>query len=73
MTYARRIRRAPAPSAARVADGAADRKIAVPIDITPRALLLDFGSVISMSSFENHRKTERLLNLPPGSLTWSDP
>jgi putative hydrolase of the HAD superfamily len=40
---------------------------------TPRALLLDFGSVISVSAFERHRQTERILNLPPGSLTWLGP
>jgi putative hydrolase of the HAD superfamily len=41
--------------------------------ITPRALLLDFGSVISLSAFERHRQTERALNLAPGSLTWMGP
>jgi putative hydrolase of the HAD superfamily len=40
---------------------------------TPRALLLDFGSVISVSAFERHRQTERILNLAPGSLTWLGP
>jgi putative hydrolase of the HAD superfamily len=40
---------------------------------TPRALLLDFGSVISVSAFEKHRQTERLLNLASGSLTWLGP
>lgn len=40
---------------------------------TPRALLLDFGSVISISAFERHRQTERILNLPVGSLTWLGP
>ncbi len=40
---------------------------------TPRALLLDFGSVISISAFERHRQIERTLNLPPGSLTWLGP
>ena len=40
---------------------------------TPRALLLDFGCVISVSAFEKHRQTERLLNLAPGSLTWLGP
>ena len=50
----------PAPSAARA-------------DATPRALLLDFGSVISVSAFERHRQTERLLKLPSGSLTWLGP
>ncbi len=42
-------------------------------DLTPRALLLDFGSVISVSAFERHRQTERILNLPLGSLTWLGP
>jgi putative hydrolase of the HAD superfamily len=41
--------------------------------VTPRALLLDFGGVISVSAFERHRQTEHLLNLPPGSLTWLGP
>jgi len=36
----------------------------------PRALLLDFGSVISVSVFERHRETERSLGLAPDSLTW---
>jgi putative hydrolase of the HAD superfamily len=36
----------------------------------PRALLLDFGSVISVSLFERHRDTERQLGLPPQSLAW---
>ena len=40
---------------------------------TPRALLLDFGSVISVSAFERHRQTERQLNLSSGSLTWLGP
>jgi putative hydrolase of the HAD superfamily len=40
---------------------------------TPRALLLDFGSVISVSMFERHPLTERVLNLPPGTLTWMGP
>jgi putative hydrolase of the HAD superfamily len=42
-------------------------------DATPRALLLDFGSVISVSAFERHRQTEQVLNLAPGSLTWLGP
>jgi putative hydrolase of the HAD superfamily len=40
---------------------------------TPRALLLDFGSVVSVSAFERHRETERVLDLAPGSLTWLGP
>ena len=39
----------------------------------PKALLLDFGSVISVSVFERHRNTERLLGLPTGALTWLGP
>jgi putative hydrolase of the HAD superfamily len=39
----------------------------------PRALLLDFGSVISVSVFERHRETERILGLAPGTLTWLGP
>jgi putative hydrolase of the HAD superfamily len=37
---------------------------------TPRGLLLDFGSVVSVSLFERHRETERNLGLTPHSLTW---
>jgi putative hydrolase of the HAD superfamily len=40
---------------------------------TPRGLLLDFGSVISVSMFERHRDTEKILGLAPGSLTWLGP
>jgi putative hydrolase of the HAD superfamily len=39
----------------------------------PRALLLDFGSVISVSVFERHRETEALLGLAMNSLTWQGP
>ena len=39
----------------------------------PEALLLDFGSVISVSMFERHRYTEAELGLPAGSLTWLGP
>lgn len=39
----------------------------------PRGLLLDFGSVISVSVFERHRETEKILKLPPGTLTWLGP
>lgn len=48
-------------------------KSAADADATPRGLLLDFGSVISVSAFERHRQTEQLLNLPAGSLTWLGP
>ena len=40
---------------------------------TPRALLLDYGSVISVSAFERHAETERILQLAPESLTWLGP
>jgi len=40
---------------------------------TPRALLLDFGAVISTSLFECHRDTEQQLGLPEGSLRWRGP
>lgn len=46
---------------------------ALPGRVVPRALLLDFGSVISVSPFERHAQTERTLNLSPGSLTWLGP
>jgi len=36
----------------------------------PRGLLLDFGSVISVSLFERHREMERQLGLPPQSISW---
>lgn len=39
----------------------------------PRGLLLDFGSVVSVSVFERHRQTEEILGLPRGSLTWMGP
>jgi putative hydrolase of the HAD superfamily len=39
----------------------------------PRGLLLDFGSVVSVSVFERHRQTEEVLGLPRGSLTWMGP
>lgn len=45
----------------------------LPVRQRPQALLLDFGSVISASLFECHRDTERLLGLPPGTLTWRGP
>lgn len=38
-----------------------------------RALILDFGGVISRTMFETHAHTERALNLAPGSLTWRGP
>ena len=45
----------------------------LPNATAPRGLLLDFGAVISVSLFERHRDTERVLGLPEGSLTWLGP
>jgi putative hydrolase of the HAD superfamily len=36
-------------------------------------VILDFGGVISCTPFERHRATERVLDLPPGTLTWLGP
>ena len=41
--------------------------------LIPQALLLDFGSVISVSVFERHRDTEAELGLGAGSLRWLGP
>ena len=38
-----------------------------------RALILDFGGVISRTLFETHALTEAALGLPAGSLTWAGP
>ncbi len=38
-----------------------------------KALVFDFGGVISKTLFETHASTERRLSLPPGSLTWRGP
>lgn len=40
---------------------------------TCKALVLDFGGVISRTVFETHRENERALGLPPGTLTWRGP
>ncbi|MFU8883013.1 MAG: HAD-IA family hydrolase [Rhodobacterales bacterium] len=41
--------------------------------MTSRALILDFGGVISRTLFETHDLTEAALGLPPGTLTWRGP
>jgi putative hydrolase of the HAD superfamily len=43
--------------------------------MTPKkkALVLDFGGVISRTMFETHDLTEQALGLPPGTLTWRGP
>ena len=38
-----------------------------------RALVLDFGGVISKTLFETHALSEVALGLPPGTLTWRGP
>jgi putative hydrolase of the HAD superfamily len=38
-----------------------------------KALVLDFGGVISRTLFETHARTEAALGLPPGALTWRGP
>ena len=38
-----------------------------------RALVLDFGGVISRTLFETHEQSERALGLPAGALTWRGP
>lgn len=38
-----------------------------------RALILDFGGVISRTLFETHALTESALGLPSGTLTWKGP
>ncbi|MBL8325665.1 MAG: HAD-IA family hydrolase [Rubrivivax sp.] len=38
-----------------------------------RALVLDFGGVISRTLFETHELSERALGLAPGTLTWRGP
>lgn len=38
-----------------------------------RALVLDFGGVISRTMFETHSLTEHALGLPAGTLTWRGP
>lgn len=38
-----------------------------------RALILDFGGVVTRTLFETHDLTERALDLAPGTLTWRGP
>jgi len=38
-----------------------------------KALVLDFGGVITKTVFETHRLTEQILGLPANSLTWYGP
>ncbi|HRD85021.1 MAG TPA: HAD family phosphatase, partial [Rubrivivax sp.] len=38
-----------------------------------KALILDFGGVISRTLFETHALSEHALGLPPGTLRWRGP
>jgi putative hydrolase of the HAD superfamily len=38
-----------------------------------KALILDFGGVVTRTMFETHDITERALGLPPGTLIWRGP
>lgn len=38
-----------------------------------RALILDFGGVVTRTLFETHEATEKALGLPAGSLSWMGP
>ena len=40
---------------------------------SPKALVLDFGGVISRTLFETHDLSEQALKLAPGTLTWRGP
>lgn len=42
-------------------------------DPSTKALVLDFGGVISRTLFETHDLSEAALGLPPGTLTWRGP
>ncbi len=41
--------------------------------MTGKALILDFGGVVTRTLFETHDITERALGLAPGTLTWRGP
>lgn len=41
--------------------------------MTGRALILDFGGVVTRTLFETHDLTEAALGLEPGTLTWRGP
>ncbi len=41
--------------------------------MTAKALVLDFGGVISRMLFETHALSEKALGLAPGTLTWKGP
>ena len=41
--------------------------------VTKKAIIFDFGGVISKTLFETHDLTEIALGLPPGTLKWRGP
>ncbi|UCI25556.1 HAD family hydrolase [Mesorhizobium sp. B2-8-5] len=41
--------------------------------VKPRALVLDFGGVVTRTLFETHALTEQALGLKPGTLGWRGP
>lgn len=43
------------------------------IENSAKALILDFGGVVTRTLFETHDITERALGLAPGTLTWRGP
>ena len=43
------------------------------VDNKQKALILDFGGVVTRTLFETHRHTERALGLQPDTLTWLGP
>ncbi len=38
-----------------------------------KSIIFDFGGVISKTLFETHRQSEKILGLPPNTLTWQGP
>lgn len=43
------------------------------MDASGKALVLDFGGVVTKTLFETHRESEQILGLPTNSLTWLGP
>ena len=43
------------------------------VENSGKALILDFGGVVTRTMFETHDITERALGLAPGTLTWRGP
>jgi len=43
------------------------------MSVPAKALVLDFGGVVTKTMFETHAETEKALGLAPGTLTWRGP